>query len=146
MQPELNYLAIIVAGLVPTVIGALYYGPLFEKPWLASLGKTKEEMVPKNMALTYGGALVTAMLLSMSLKMLIELTHRGVENGALVFNSDHNFGHGALHGALICLSIIVPVIISLSLFQGRSGKNILLNVVYWTITCSIMGGILDAWI
>lgn len=145
-MPELNYLAIIVAGLVPTILGAIYYGPLFEKQWLSSMGKTKEEMVPKNMPLTYGGALLCAMLLSTSLKFFIEMAHRGIEGGELVFNSFHTFGHGALHGGLICFFLIIPVIISLSLFQGRSGKNILLNVVYWLVTCAVMGGILDAWV
>lgn len=142
----MNYLAIILAALVPTVIGAIYYGPIFEKQWLASMGKTKEEMVPKNMAITYGGAMLMALLLSFSLKMFNEMSHRGIENGEMVFNSHHTFGHGALHGAMTCVFLIVPVIISLSLFQGRSGKNILLNVVYWIMTCAVMGGILDAWI
>jgi len=146
MNPEVNYLAIVVAALVPTFIGALYYGPLFEKQWLASMGKTKEEMVPKNMAVTYGGALLMAFLLSFSLKMVMEFMHRGVENGELVFNSFHTFKHGALHGAFIALFLIIPVVVSLSLFQGRSGKNILLNVVYWVITCGLMGGILDVWV
>jgi len=146
MNPELNYLAIAVAALVPTIIGAIYYGPLFEKQWLDSMGKTKEEMVPKNMALTYGGALVMAFLLSMSLKMIMEMMHRGVENGEMVFNSFHTFKHGLLHGAFTCIFLIIPVVVSLSLFQGRSGKNILLNVVYWIITCALMGGILDAWV
>jgi len=146
MSPELNFLTIAVAALVPTIIGALYYGPLFEKQWLASMGKTKEEMVPKNMVVSYGGALVMAIILSITLKMLIEMLHRGVENGELVFNSTHTFGHGALHGATIGALLIVPPLVSMSLFQGRSGKNILLNVVYWILTCAIMGGILDVWV
>lgn len=144
-MPSINWLAIIVAGLIPSIMGAIFYGPLFEKQWLASLGKTKEEMVPKNMALTYGLALLMAMLLSMSMKMMIELVHKDLLNGELVLGSFHTFKHGALHGLMLCISFIVPVIVSLSLFQKNSGKNILLNVLFWCMTMAIMGGILDAW-
>lgn len=144
-SPEINILAIIVAGLIPSILGAIYYGPLFEKQWLSSLGKTKEEMIPNNMAITYGLALLAALLLSFSLKMLIELLHRGVENGELAYISEHNFGHGAFHGAFIFAFLICPVVLSLSLFQKNSGKNILLNIGFWIACGALMGGILDSW-
>ena len=145
-MPEINWLAIIVAAIVPSIMGAIYYGPLFEKQWLSSLGKTKEEMEPSNMAVTYGLALLMAVLVAMSLKMTIELVHKDLNSsGELIFGSFHTFGHGALHGALLCISFVVPIIVSLSLFQKTSGKNIILNIVYWTICFAIMGGILDAW-
>jgi len=96
-MPEINYLAILVAGLVPSILGAIYYGPLFEKPWLDSLGKTKEDMVPSNMGLTYGLALLMALLVAMVLKLNIELTHKEVNDaGELIFGSSHSFKHGAM--------------------------------------------------
>jgi len=145
MMPTINWLAIIVAGLIPSIMGAIYYGPIFEKQWLSSLGKTKEEMVPKNMAITYGLALLMAMLLASTMKMVIEMVHRDVVNGEMVFTSTHNFGHGAFHGIFMCLTLVVPVVGSLSLFQKNSGKNIILNVIFWLITMALMGGVLDAW-
>lgn len=145
MMPPINWLAIIVAGLIPSIMGAIFYGPLFEKQWLSSLGKTKEEMIPKNMAVTYGLALLMAMLLSMSMKMTIEIVHKDVVDGVIALTSFHTFKHGAFHGLMMCISFIVPVIVSLSLFQKNSGKNILLNVLFWCLTMAIMGGILDAW-
>lgn len=146
MMPEVNYIAVIVAALIPSIMGAIYYGPLFEKQWLSSIGKTKEEMEPSNMAVTYGLALLMAVLVSMSLKMTIELVHRDINSsGDLIFSSFHTFGHGALHGAMICLTLVVPIVVSLSLFHKMSGKNIILNIVFWTICFALMGGILDAW-
>lgn len=142
----MNWLAVLVAAIIPSVLGAIYYGPLFEKPWLASLGKSKEDMVPNNMALTYGLAFVMALILSMFLKMNIEMTHKDLNSaGELVFGSFHTFGHGALHGAMFGLTTAIPVVVSLSLFQKSSGKNIILNVVFWLIAFALMGGVLDAW-
>jgi len=145
-MPEINWLAILVAAIIPSVLGAIYYGPLFEKPWLASMNKTKEEMVPSNMGLTYGLAFFMALILSFFLKMTIELTHKDLNSaGELIMGSFHTFGHGALHGAMIGLTTVVPVIVSLSLFQKNSGKNIMLNVGFWLIAFALMGGVLDAW-
>ncbi len=146
-MPEINYLAIIVAAIVPSIMGAIYYGPLFEKQWLSSLGKTKEEMVPSNMPVTYGLALLMAVIVSFFLKMFIEMLHTDVnEAGELVLASTHTFGHGAFHGFFLALLCVCPIVVSLSLFQKSSGKNIILNVVFWLICFALMGGILDAWV
>jgi len=145
MMPPINWLAIVVAGLIPMIMGMIFYGPLFEKQWLSSLGKTKAEMEPNNPAITYGLSIVMAMLLAFSMKMVIEMLHKDVANGELILGSTHTFGHGAFHGMFMCLFLVVPVVVSLSLFQKNSGKNILLNVVFWLVTMAIMGAILDGW-
>lgn len=145
-MPEMNWLAIIVASLVPMVLGAIYYGPLLGKQWFSSLGKTAEEMEPNNPAVTYGLALLMAFLAATSIWMNIEMTHKDVNSaGELVFGSFHTFKHGALHGAMLALTTVIPIIVSLSLFHKMSGKNILLNIVFWTLCFTLMGGILDAW-
>ncbi len=146
MFPEINIFAIIVAGLIPSIMGAIYYGPLFGKQWLSSLGKTEEEMKPDNPAVAYGLSMLFSMLLAFSLFMVIQLMHKGVnENGELILNSHNSFGHGALHGAMIGFCIGLPVLISLSLFQKSSGKNILLNAIFWIVCFALMGAIVDGW-
>jgi hypothetical protein len=141
-----NYLAIIVAGLIPAILGSIYYGPLFGKAWMASQGKTKEELKPNNPVLAYGGSIVLAMLLSMSLNYLIQLVHKDVnEAGELFVNTHSSFGHGALHGALIGLTILTPIIVSLGVFHKLNWKTNLFNVIFWTLCLAIMGGILDMW-
>lgn len=145
-MPEVNYIAVVVAALVPGIMGAIYYGPLLEKQWLSSMEKTKEEMVPNNMPVSYGLALVMALIISLFMKFVMELVHKDVSDaGELIFASHHTFGHGAFHGILLCLSFAVPVIVSLGLFQKNSAKNILLNVAFWLICFALMGGILDVW-
>lgn len=146
MMPEYNFLAIAAAALIPMVLGALYYGPIFGKQWAESTGKTLKELEPNNMAVTYGLALLVAFILAFYLKTNIELTHKDVNDaGELVFGSFHTFKHGALHGLMTgCLGII-PVVISLSLFHKMTAKNIILNVVFWLLALALMGGLVDAW-
>jgi len=145
-MPEINFIAVIVAALIPNIIGAIYYGPLFGKPWMDSLGYTKSDFEGRNEPLIYGSALLLSGVVAFFLKIIVELVHKDVNAaGELIFASHHTFGHGALHGALICLSFAVPVIICLGLFQKSTAKNIILNVVFWLICFALMGGILDVW-
>lgn len=141
-----NYLAIIVAGLIPAILGAIYYGPLFGKAWRASVGKTEEELTPNNMAIAYGGSILLAMLLSMSLNFVLQLVHKDVnEAGELFVNTHATFGHGALHGALIGISFLVPIVVSLGIFHKFHWKTNLFNAIFWVVCLALMGGILDVW-
>lgn len=40
---ELNLVAFLVAGIVPMVVGFLWYGPLFGKDWMQLVGMTEEK-------------------------------------------------------------------------------------------------------
>lgn len=145
-MPEINYLVIAVAALVPNILGAIYYGPLFGKQWLSSLNFVAEDLKGRNEALIYGSALGLAFIVSFFLKFTISLVHKDIgANGELVFASFGTFPHGALHGGMIAITMVIPVIISLGLFQKTKVSNILLNSIFWILTYAIMGGILDAW-
>ena len=66
---EVNLLAVLAAGIVPMVVGALWYGPLFGKRWLELMETTAEEIQEGfNPLKTYGVsfllALVTAFILA----------------------------------------------------------------------------------
>ena len=45
--PDLNYLAIVVAGIVPMIVGALWYGPIFGKRWLVNSWKLRKRPSPR---------------------------------------------------------------------------------------------------
>jgi len=146
VMPTTNILALIVAGLVPSIIGAIYYGPLLGKVWRDSLGMSEEELKPMIPALAYGGSILLSILLASSLNFTIGLVHKDINAaGELFINSSHTFGHGALHGAMIGLMTITPIIVSLGVFHKLSWKTNLINVVFWVLCLAVMGGILDVW-
>ena len=146
MFPEFNIIALVIAAVVPNALGALYYGPLFGKIWLKSMGKTKEEMKPKNEAIVYLGAFVLAFILANALSFSIAMGHKDVnEVGELVFASHGTFAHGTLHGGMFGLAIAAPIIASLGLFHKSKVVTIILNIVFWCVCTAIMGGILDVW-
>jgi len=146
LTPDINFIAIIVAAIVPNALGALYYGPIAGNAWLASIGKTREQVEPSNPALVYGGSLLLSFLAAFAIFFTTQMIHKDVNAaGELYFASHQTFGHGALHGAALFGTLVMPVVISLGLFHKSSGKSILINVVFWTICFMIMGGITDVW-
>ncbi len=145
MAPDINILFVALAALFPMLIGMIYYGPIFGKQWMSSLGFTESNLPePIKMPIVYVVSLALAFVLAYFMLTINEHLHRGIsDSGQLIFTSDHNFGHGAYHGLIIGLLICLPVLVSNLLFQRNSAKNILLNVVYWCITMALMGGFLD---
>lgn len=60
----------------------------------------------------------------------------------------HNFRtfkHGAFHGFLAGIFTALPLIGTNALYERKSTKYILINVGFWTVCLTIMGGILCQW-
>ena len=143
-----NIVPVLVAALIPTVMGMIYYNPkVFGNAWMASLGKTEEELKEGfNMAVVTIVGLVLSFLLAFSVNAIVELIHQNVdEAGTILTSSDHNFGHGAFHGVFIALTVCIPVLITNGMYERKSWKNLLINTGYWVITIALMSGLMDAW-
>ncbi len=135
---EINWLAIGLATLVPTVVGSIWYGPLFGKLWIKSTGKTEEELmdgfsIPKVMITN----LVLGFFLAFAIWGIMTGMHRGSDHGSW-------FGHGAFHGAMLALFLVIPPMVIMSQYDRKTATNVLLGVGYWTIAMALMGGIIDA--
>jgi hypothetical protein len=53
------------------------------------------------------------------------------------------FGHGAFHGLVLSLFIIMPVLVTGGMYELKKFKTIAINLVYWIITLALMGGVVD---
>ena len=134
---EINWLSLIIAAILPSVLGFLWYSPmLFGKAWMESTGMTEEKVRSANMPLIMGISLVLSFFLAFFLLANV--------NGTGQEGEFDTFKHGALHGAVLGIMVIVPTFISNGLFEQKSWKNMLINVAYWTLTVTLMGGVLDA--
>lgn len=164
---EFNFIAVLVAALIPTVIGFIWYNPkVFGGVWMEAAGMTEEKMKGGNMPLIFGISFVLSLFLSLQMNF-ITVHQFGVfqtlENipdlsveGTDVYNAYHyimdNYGtnfrtfkHGALHGFLVSLFFVLPIMATNAMFERKSFKYIAVNVGYWTTSITIMGGIICAW-
>jgi hypothetical protein len=89
--PQVNYLAVLVTGVVIFALGGLWYSPvLFAKKWMSLMGKTEDELKAalSSMPLAYASVFVCGLLTSFALAIILnhftELTPlRGAKVGAL---------------------------------------------------------------
>jgi len=161
---EFNYLAILVAAVVPMVIGFLWYNPkLFGNVWMREAGMTEEKMKSVNMGVIFGVSFVLAILLSFFTQVLTihqmgaigmiggDPALEGVLPSFQAFMDDYGntfrtYGHGALHGFMAGIFIVLPIIGINGMFERQSWKHILISVGYWTVTLTIMGAIVCGWV
>ena len=100
---KINILSLVLATLVPTVMGIIYYSKfLFQKPWMEAIGMTEEKMKSGNMALITGITLVTSFLIAF---FLLNFTNGLAQEGEF-----DTFKHGAFHGVLLGVFLIGPVL------------------------------------
>lgn len=164
MLPEMNFLAIVLAAFVPTIIGFLYYNPkTVGNAWMKASGMTEEKIKSGNMLVILLVSLLLSFLMAVILvQMVIHQTDlyslfndkpgMNVE-GSEVMNAINEvirlggdnfrtFGHGALHGTFVGIFLVFPILAITGMFERRPFKLALINGAYWAITLAIMGGIL----
>lgn len=143
---EFNWLFIVLAGLIPTVIGYLWYGPVMGKQWIASTGKSEEWYQEQgNLPMIMGTSVVLSIFLAFVIKVFIFTTH-GDHFGLsedLIPGSHNTFGHGAMHGAMFMAMWIIPTSVINGMFERRGPKNYWIHIVYWVLCGTLMGGIVD---
>lgn len=135
-----NFLAVLVAAVVSMVLGTLWYGPLFGKPWMKLMDWTKAEIAAGKKK-SMGG--MYALQLIGSLLMAYVLAH------ALVFASTYQQVTGISAGLMVgfwnWLGFIAPVTLGTVLWEGKSWKLWILNNGYYLVTLCSMGLVLAWW-
>jgi len=141
---DINYLAMVVAAIIPLFTGFIWYHPkVMGTAWMKESGMTEEKAKSMNPGKTYGLAVVFAFLAAFFLWGQVMFGGGGGEiHGAEPYMT---FKHGAFHGALISVMIVLPVFATNALFEQKSFKYVAINVGYWVVTFALMSGLLNAW-
>lgn len=134
---NINIWAVLVATLSTFLVGAVWYGPLFGKTWMAAAGMDDEKIKQANMGKIFGLAFVFELIMAFNLAMFF---HGSPEASAQI-----TAGSGAFYGFLTGFGWIFFALAVNSLYEQKSWKYIWVNGGYWTITFTIMGVILGAW-
>ena len=127
------YLAIVLAGLIPMVIGYIWYHPkAFGGAWMKSLGLTEESLRQGNMAVIFGVSTLCAVVLAWRMNEYASHTQPGMSQ----------FVHGFFHGAYSMGLPAALVLVSNGLFQRNSYTNLIINALYWIVALGLMGSFL----
>jgi len=162
-----NWIAIIVAALIPTVVGFIWYNPkVFGNAWMKAADMTEEKMKGANMGLIFGVSIVLSLLLTLFLHtVVIHQTHLqsllmdepgfgdpNSEVGLMLQDLMSKYGdnfrtfkHGVLHGVIAGIMFALPVLGTNALFERKGFKYIAVNCGYWIVTLGLMGGVICGW-
>ena len=143
-QFDINWLALIVAAISTLVVGSIYYGPLFGKMWQKEVGISDAELKAGNMLKIFGLSLIFAFVISFVLWFMV-MTGGGPGEAHGHGGNFMTFKHGAFHGALTGVFLVLPIIGTIALYERKSLRYVLLTVGYWTISMAVMGGIINVW-
>jgi len=129
---EINWLAILLCGLVNLVVGFLWYGLLFSKPWVALVNKSEEELaaMEKSAPKSYLISVFTTMLMAFVLV-----------NVLIAVKAD-SIGEGLFWGFLLWLGFEAMTRIEDVLFEKRPFKLYLINTFFNLILILCMSIIL----
>jgi hypothetical protein len=127
---ELNWIAIVAAGVAAFVLGGLWYSPaLFARSWQRAAGLSDEQVRQGNMALIFGGALVLSILAAAMFSMFLG------PRPELGFAAGAGFSAG-LFWVMGSLGIFY-------LFERRPLKLWLINGGYATAMFTLIGAVLS---
>ncbi|MFN0037153.1 MAG: DUF1761 domain-containing protein [Saprospiraceae bacterium] len=127
------YLAIFLGGLIPMILGFVWYHPkVFGGAWMKSLGFTEESVKQGNMAVIFGISTLCSIFLSWRMNGYASHTEPGMSQ----------FVHGFFHGGYSMGLPAAIVLISNGLFQRNTMTNLIINAAYWIVALGLMGAFL----
>jgi Protein of unknown function (DUF1761) len=127
----ISWLAVLVAALSGFVIGSLWYGPLFQKPWMQLTGMTKEKGAQVSPVFTFGLAYVLNVIAAIGLSLII--------------GPSHNWLLGAHTGLAAGCFFAATAIGIIYLFEQKPLKLFLINAVYQIVNFTAIGAVIGAW-
>jgi hypothetical protein len=141
-MPHVNYLSVLVTGVVIFVLGGVWYSPLlFAKPWTRLMGKSEEEMkaymaspkAKREMPLMYATAFVTALVIAWV--MAIVVNHFPPQS----------LLRGAEVGTLCWLGFTATTSYATALFSMQPKALWAINAGYNLVSFVLAGAILGVW-
>ena len=157
---EFNPVALFLSAVITLVVGFVWYHPkVFGTIWMRENNLTEDQLRTGNMLKIFGLTYVFSLMITMTLMSLT--IHQSGAIGMVggpplvesakpsfaAFMADYGtayrtFKHGALHGFISGLFFALPVIGVNALFERRSWKYILIHAGFWTVSLTLMGGII----
>ena len=160
---KMNFLILALASLIPVVLHYIWYNPkLLGNAWKKTKNGAEQEKMASNDFLQFVVGLVLSYMLAISMSMMVihqyaldsivmgpELQDPASETSiwlkealAKYGKNYRTFKHGAFHGALTALFFLLPVLGMTALFERKSFRQVAIQVGFWIVALSLMGGII----
>lgn len=128
-----NYAAVVVSAVVYWLLGAVWYGFLFSKPWMELEHLTEEQAKAMNPVLPY--------IITFALNILIAFVLAQI----CTWRNANTAARGAAVGILLWIGFVGPVTYTSYMYEMRPMKLFAINEFYSLVGLFLMGLILGAW-
>jgi len=128
-----NYAAVFIAAVAYWLLGAVWYGVLFSKPWMALENITMEQAKSMNPVLPYVITFVLNLLIAYSLAQIC------------IWRNANTADRGASVGVLIWIGFIGPITYTTYMYEMRPKELFAINQFYPLAGLVLMGTIIGAW-
>jgi uncharacterized protein DUF1761 len=127
-----NYLAVVVSAVLYWLLGAIWFGVLFGKEWMALENLTQEQAQGMNRVLSYVITLVLNFLIAFVLAQLC------------AWRNANTAGRGAAIGVLLWSGIYAPITYTTYMYEMRPKELYAINEFYPLVGLCLMGAILGS--
>ncbi len=128
---NLNWLAVLVAGIGHMVVGSLWYGPIFGNTWMKAVGKTRDQLgnpiVP----------MITSMVMALVMTFGCAVILANIANLTLVT--------GVLVGLIIGVCFVLASALTSNAFDGNNKMLPLLFGGYQIVAMVLVSLVLTLW-
>lgn len=164
---EMKMWLVILTALIPLIVGSIYYNPkVVGGIWMKETGMTEEKAKQANMLKVFGLTYIFSIMISFVVMQSVihqmgvfgvfqgtDFETPGTEAHKLYHDVMGNYGHsyrsfkhGFLHGIMLSLFLVWPVVSINAMFEQRGWKYVAIHVGYWTICLALIGGVLCAFV
>jgi hypothetical protein len=128
-----NYAAVFIAAIAYWLLGAVWYGVLFSKPWMALENMSIEQAKSMNPVLPYVITFVLNLLIAYSLAQIC------------VWRNANTAGRGASVGVLLWIGFVGPITYTTYMYEMRPKELFAINEFFPLAGLVLMGAIIGAW-
>ena len=128
-----NYAAVFVSALAYWLLGALWFGVLFGKPWMTLENISMEQAKSMNPVLPYVVSFILNLLIAYSLAQIC------------IWRNANTAGRGASVGVLLWIGFVGPITFTTYMYEMRPKELFAINQFYPLAGLVLMGAIIGAW-
>lgn len=128
-----NYAAVFISAIAYWLLGALWYGVLFSKPWMALENISIEQAKSMNPVLPYVLTFVLNLLIAYSLAQIC------------IWRNANTVGRGASVGVLLWVGFVGPITFTTYMYEMRPKELFAINEFFPLAGLVLMGAIIGAW-
>lgn len=133
---NINWLEVLVGGVIYMAVGGVWYGPIAGKAWMAEMGVTEEEIKASGSpAKAMAQSFVASLFLSAGLAVIL----------AMPSFADGGWQGGMMTGFFLSVLIIGGGTFANYAFENKSIRHFLIHMGNITLCMMAMGAMMGAW-